>query len=112
MATSNSNGSQTATLTTEHTIGGAGNDTITTSGSFVIGIDANALVLGEELTVRVYLKVRSVGTTRLAYEATYDGVQNEPVILTIPVASTNELKFTIEQNGGTGRAFPWEIWEL
>ena len=107
MATSNSNGSQTATLTTEHTLA-----TITTDGSFVIGVDAANLVLGETLTLKVKLKVRSVGTTRLAYEATYSHVQNEPVILSIPVASTNEIVFTLEQNGGTGRAFPWEIWEL
>ena len=107
MTTSNSNGSQTAVISTEHTLG-----TITTSGSFVIGIDANAMALGDELIVRAKLKVRSVGTTRLAYEATYSHVQNEPVILSIPVASTNEIVFTIEQVAGTGRAFPWEIWEL
>ena len=107
MATSNSNGSQTAVISTEHTLA-----TITTSGSFVIGLDANAMVLGDELVVRVKLKVRSVGTTRLAYEATYSHVQGEPVILSIPVASTNEIVFTIEQTAGTGRAFPWEIWEL
>lgn len=107
MATSNSNGSQTAVISTEHTLA-----TISTSGSFAIGIDANAMVLGDELVVRVKLKVRSVGTTRLAYEATYTHVQGEPVILSIPVASTNEIVFTIEQTAGTGRAFPWEIWEL
>ena len=107
MATSNSNGSQTAVISTEHTLA-----TISTSGSFALGIDANAMVLGDELVVRVKLKVRSVGTTRLAYEATYTHVQGEPVILSIPVASTNEIVFTIEQTAGTGRAFPWEIWEL
>ena len=107
MATSNSNGSQTAVITTEHTLA-----TITTDGSFVIGIDASNMVLGDELIVRVKLKVRSTGTTRLAYEATYAHVQNEPVILSIPAASTNEIVFTLEQTAGTGRAFPWEIWEL
>jgi len=107
MATSNSSGSQTAVITTEHTLA-----TITTSGSFVIGVDANAMALGDELTLRVKLKVRSTGTTRLAYEANYAHVQGEPVILSIPVASTNEIVFTLEQTAGTGRAFPWEIWEL
>ena len=107
MATSNSNGSQTAVISTEHTLG-----TITTSGSFVIGIDSNAMVLGDELVLRVKVKVRSVGTTRLAYEATYAHVQGEPIIVSIPVASTNEIVFTLEQTAGTGRAFPWEIWEL
>lgn len=107
MTTSNSEGSQTAVLTTEHTLA-----TITTDGSFVLGVDTANLILGEELTLRVKLKVRSTGTTRLAYEAVYSHVQNEPVVISIPVASTNEIVFTLEQNGGTGRAFPWEIWEL
>ena len=107
MTTSNSNGSQTAVISTEHTLG-----TITTSGSFVIGIDANAMVLGDELVIRAKLKVRSVGTTRLAYEATYSQNQGLPVIISIPIASTNEVVFTLEQTAGTGRAFPWEIWEL
>jgi len=107
MATSNSDGSQTAVISTEHTLG-----TITTSGSFVLGLDTNAMALGDILVVRAKLKVRSAGTTRLTYEATYAHVQNEPVILSIPIASTNEVVFTIEQTAGTGRAFPWEIWEL
>lgn len=106
MATSNSDGSQTAT---------GGEDTlatITTSGSFVLGLDANNMALGDTLVVRVKLKVRSTGTTRLAFERTYANVQSEPVILSIPVASTNEIVFTIEQTAGTNRAYPWEIWEL
>lgn len=107
MTTSNSNGSQTAVISTEHTLG-----TITTSGSFVIGIDTNAMVLGDELVIRAKLKIRSVGTTRLAYEATYAHVQGAPAIISIPIASTNEVVFTLEQTAGTGRAFPWEIWEL
>ena len=107
MATSNSNGSQTAVISTEHTLA-----TITTDGSFVVGIDTNAMVLGDKLTLRVKVMVRSVGTTRLAYEVSYSNVQTEPVVLSIPVASTNEIVFTLEQTAGTGRAFPWEIWEL
>lgn len=107
MATSENNGSQTAVISTEHTL-----DTITTSGSFVIGIDASALAIGDVLILRVKVKVRSVGTTRIVYEATYAHVQGEPVIVSIPVVSTNEILFTLEQTDGTGRAFPWEIWSL
>ena len=66
MATSNSNGSQTAVISTEHALA-----TITTSGTFVIGVDANAMVLSDKLTLRVKCKVRAIGTTRLAYEATF-----------------------------------------
>ena len=107
MPTSNSNGSQTATVTTEHTLA-----TITTSGTFIIGIDCNAMALGDITTFRVKLKVRSVGTTRTVFTATYSHVQEDLVKLSIPVASTNEIVFTLEQETGTGRTYPWEIWEL
>jgi hypothetical protein len=107
MATSNSDGSQTAVISTEHTLA-----TITTSGSFVLAVDANNMALGDELILRVKLKVRSVGTTRLAYEVVYANIPNEPVLISIPVASTNEIVFTLEQTAGTGRTYPWEIWEL
>lgn len=106
MATSQANGSQTATLS-EDTLA-----TVTDAGSFVLGIDASALTLGDEIVVRAKLKVRSVGTTRLAYEATYKNTLAEPVILSIPIASTNELVFTLHQTSGAARAFPWEVWKL
>ena len=107
MATSNSDGSQTAVISTEHTLG-----TITTAGSFVLMVDTNAMALGDKLTLRAKVKVRSTGTTRLAYTANYAQVQGDPVKLSIPIASTNEVVFTLEQTAGTGRAFPWEIVEL
>ena len=107
MPSSNSNGSQTASISTEHTLA-----TITTSGSFVLGVDLNAMALGDVVTLRVKLKVRSVGTTRLVYEVTYAHNQSPPNVLSLPVVSTNEVVFTLEQSAGTGRAFPWEIWEL
>ena len=101
MATSNDDGSQTAT---------GGEDTlsspITVAGSYVLMVDTSAMVNGDKLILRAKTKVRSVGTTRLAH------VQGEPVIVSIPVASTNEIVFTLEQTAGTGRAYPWEIVEL
>ncbi len=108
MATSNNNGSQTAVVTTEHTLGGA----ITSSGTFVLGVDTSAMAKGDTLILRVKLKVRSVGTTGLVYEASYANVQGDVVKLSIPVVSTNEVVFTLTQTAGTGRAYPWEIWEL
>jgi len=111
MPTSNSNGSQTATVTTEHIIGNGG-AAITDVATFVLGVDTSNMALIDELILRVYVKVRSTGTTRLVYSASYAHVQSIPVKLSIPVPSTNEIKFTLEQTAGTGRAFPWEIWEL
>lgn len=106
MATSNSNGSLTAT-------GGEDNiQTITTSGSFVLTIDTNAMALGDEIVIRVKHKVRSVGTTRLYDEVVYAHNQDRQVKISIPAPSTNEVVFTLEQTAGTNRTYPWEILEL
>lgn len=106
-ASSNSSGTQTATIDTEHTLA-----TITDDGSFVICVDTNAMALGDQLLLRVKTKTTSGGTTRLAYQAAY--IHNQTIVnkFSVPVVSTNEVVFTLEQIDGTGRAYPWEIWEL
>lgn len=107
MATSHSDGSQTAVIGTEHTLG-----TITTAGTYVLNVDTANMNYGDQLIIRVNTRVRSVGTTRQAYSALYAHVQADPVKISIPVASPNEIEFTIEQTTGTGRAYPWEIVSL
>ena len=107
MATSNSDGSQTATVTTEHTLA-----TITDAGTYVLLVDTVNMELADKLVLRAKTKVRSTGTTRLAYEAKYEHVQSQLVKISIPIASVNEIVFTLEQTEGTGRAYPWEIVSL
>lgn len=107
MASSHSDGSQTATLDTEHTLA-----TITTPGIYQLQVDLNNMVLGDVLIVRSKLKVRSTGTTRLLTTSRYAHVPSELVAVTIPVVATNEVVFTIEQTDGTGRAYPWEVVQL
>jgi|SaaInlStandDraft_4_1057021.scaffolds.fasta_scaffold03943_9 hypothetical protein len=107
MPSSNSSGTQAATVTSEHTLA-----TITTVGTFVLYVDMNALALGDELILRAKVKVTSGGTTRLAYAGTYKNVQENLVAISIPIASVNEVVFTLHQAAGTSRSFPWEIVEL
>lgn len=107
MASSQSNGEQTATISTEHTL-----QTITAAGTYVLMVDTNNMALGDKLVLKAKVKVRSTGTTRLMQEAWFVHVQGEPVKVSVPVASTNELVFTLEQTAGTGRAFPWEVVQL
>jgi len=107
MATSQADGSQTATINTEHTLA-----TVTDAGSFVLYVDTNAMALGDVLELRVKYKVRSTGTTREMQVAYYAHVQGQPVKASIPVSSPNECVFTLKQTAGTGRAFPWEVVKL
>ncbi len=107
MASSQSSGTQVAVITTEHTL-----QTISTAGTFVLYVDTNAMVLGDELELRAKTKVLSSGTTREFLVATYAHPQGQPVKASIPVASINECVFTLKQTAGTGRSFNWEIIEL
>lgn len=107
MTATYSDGSQTATISTEHTLA-----TITADGTYQLQVDCNAMALGDITELRAKLKVRSTGTTRLLYVHRLAHVQSPPVVVTVPVASTNELVFTLTQTAGTGRAFPWEIVQL
>lgn len=103
-------GSQTATLTTEHTLidltaGGIG----PAPGYLQLVVDISALVGGEDLEILVYEAVRAGGTVRVVERVFVTGGQNDPVLKTNMHACTNGAKFTLKQTGGTGRAFPWEL---
>lgn len=104
MPTSQAEGAQTAVIDTEHVLA-----TITTAGNYVLTVDTSNMVLGDKLTLRAKLKVRSTGTTRLAYIGTYSHTQETPVAISIPVPTISEAVFTLEQTAGTGRTFNWEI---
>ena len=107
MATSKSSGTQSATVTTEHTL----LDT-SDAGTYVLYVDTNAMVAGDELELRVYLKVTSGGTTREMVIGNYAHAQAQAVKASIPVASVNNCKFTLTQSAGTSRSFPWEVVSL
>ena len=107
MPSNKNEGSQVATVTTEHTLA-----TVTDAGNYLFYVDTNVLALGDELILRVKVKVRSTGTTRLAFQAAYKNVVGEPIIQSIPVSIVNEAVFTLEQATGTSRTFDWAVVDM
>jgi hypothetical protein len=105
MAAIESSGTQSATLTTEHTLG----TSPTTGKTRVLLVDANALAAGETLTLRIKGKVLTGGTQRLIREAVFTGPLTEPHIQSMPVIQPFGGDFTLTQAGGTGRSFDWSI---
>jgi hypothetical protein len=100
-------GSQTATLDTEHPLG---TDPDTTDGVFQFFVDVDLLVRGETLEIRIYEKCRAAGDTakqihmwKLAHD------QTDPLWVSPPLVLLHGWRFTIKQSGGTGRVFPWSI---
>jgi hypothetical protein len=107
MATSQAEGSQTATIDTEHTLA-----TVTTAGTYALSVDLSNLALGDKVTLRAKVKVRSTGTTRTAFTGTYAHTQENPVAISIPIPTVSECVFSLEQTDGIGRAFDWEVISL
>ena len=97
-------GTQTATLSTEHTIG-----TSTGIGIYVLVVDTNEMASGDTLTIRMKTKVLSGGTMRLADEVVLTGAQAVPNKYSVPIPSDVEIFCSIEQTTGTVRAYPWKL---
>lgn len=107
MAVSEANGNtQACSIGTEHTL-----DTITTAGTYQLGLDLSNLVAGDILEVRVYTKVRAGATSRVAFQAVYPGPRSADDMnaYTPPLMIHTEVKYTIKQTAGTGRNVVWSI---
>lgn len=105
--TQESSGSQTATVTTEHTLA-----TITTQKSFCLVVDCDALAAGEYVEIKIKRDVRSADSTRTMYARIVSWLEADMTpIIQMPVvpAGGGEFVCTLKQLNGTGRAFPWAV---
>jgi len=101
-------GSQTATISTEHTL-----STPTSPGTYVLTVDAANLAAGDVLELRCYGKARSGDTERLLYRGTYGPAPlAAPLLQSLPIVTPHYARFTLKQTAGTGRAFPWATYTL
>lgn len=103
--TSVQNGTQTATISTEHTLGSA----VTAAGTFLLSVNTTNMANGDILELRAKTKVLTGGSEAVYMLATYAHVQGDPVKMSIPIPSLYSLTFTLKQTAGTGRSFEWNI---
>lgn len=106
-------GSQTATITTLHTLN-SGTPPRTTDGIFVLRVDVSALVMGDAVEFLVAEEVQNdSGTARDAIIGELVGAQGDNDWWhSVPFLLANGWDFKLRQTVGTGRAFPWSIWQL
>lgn len=103
-------GTQTATVTTEHTLA-----SVNQAGVYTLHVDTVNMAAGDVLELRVYQMVLTGGTARVAHFMQYSGAQpaHDQIKPSIPLSNeltdTDALKFTLKQTFGTGRAFPWKV---
>lgn len=107
----NTGGTQTATVTTEHTLA-----TITTAGRYQLTVNVTNLANGatpDIVEIRQKIKVRSGGSEVEEKLWTIGpGAQSEKVFRTVPIPSPFSVKYTLKQTQGTGRDFEWSVIDL
>lgn len=104
MPSSVASGSQTAVISTEHTLA-----TSTAGYTFVLVVDTANLANGDAVELRIYTKCKSGGTERLAYCRKYANAQEELIKYSPPVPADVSCKATLKQTAGTGRVFDWSL---
>lgn len=89
--------------TTEHscTTDTAGPDTDTTDGVFQVWLDVSDMIAGDQLQIRVYEKVRSADTQRIAYQAILTGAQSDPIWVSPSLILMHGWDVTLDALAGT-----------
>ena len=103
-----SSGTQTATVSTEHSLSDS-----TTAGTFQLAVDTSNLSSTEAVELRAYEKViNTSGTYRQVAIVTVYAGDPSPLSLSPPLLCPNGAKFTLKQLSGTGRSFDWAVWSI
>ena len=102
--TVDSSGTQSATVTTEHSL-------YSTSSAKILQavVDLANMVNDDELEIRVKVKAISGGTARLAFYGTYKHDQGDVLAVTPPIASPYYWELTLKQTAGTSRNYDWYV---
>ena len=76
-----------------------------------MSVDISALAADEVVTLRIKTAVLTAGTQRITYQKTFGSQQAgiEPIVTLPPLLFDQDAVFTLEQNNGTGRSFPWKV---
>jgi hypothetical protein len=89
--------------------------TAAVAGTFTLHVDCINMAAGDILELRIRQMVLTGGTARVAYYASWSGVQPTDDMIKISVPISNELveagalDFRLNQDAGTARAFPWKV---
>lgn len=103
-------GTQTATVTTEHTL-----SDVNLAGTYTLHVDLNLMADGDTLELRIYQMVLTGGTRRVAYIDSWNDEQpaDNKIAVSVPISNeltdSGSLRFTLKQTAGTSRDFPWKV---
>lgn len=87
----------------------AGPDVETSDGYFTFVIDLSALGAGDVFTMKLYEKVVSGATQRLADSWTFSGVQSRLIVITPSFPLMHGWEGTLIKEAGIDRSITWSI---
>jgi len=99
-------GTQVATIGTEHFLG---TDPKTTSTVAQVIIDLSNMAAGDITEIRIYRAAKSGATPRVVEVWTAVGPQGRPVFVSPPIIFTANWRVSLKQIAGTGRSYDWSI---
>ncbi len=99
-----SDGTQSATPGTEHTLYAP-----STAGMYILIVDVNALSGAEVVELRAKEKALTAGTERVVSLMVFPSGLVEPITRSIPFSWPYGGTFTLTQVGGSSRSFPWSV---
>lgn len=108
--TAQGSGTQTATVTTEHTL-----LDVAVAGTFTLHVDAVNMADGDALELRAYQIVLTGGTRHVAYYGCWTDAQvaDDRIKISVPISNeltdSGSLRFTLKQTLGTSRNFDWKV---
>lgn len=83
--------------------------TSTTGKTYVLVVDLNPMVNGDEIELRLKTKVLTGSTERLAYFAGYAHIQAAPNKYSVPVPANWSCKATLKQVAGSNHTYDWAL---
>jgi len=115
MAITDVHGTQTATVTTEHTLA----DTAA-AGTYVLYVDLTGMLAGDITELRIYMKVLTGDTagTLCVYYDSFSGVPpaTDEVAASPPITTaltgSGAVRATLKQTTGTSRNYNWSLVQI
>jgi hypothetical protein len=99
-------GTQTATIGTEHFLG---TDPKTTSTVAQVIIDLSNMAAGDVTELRIYRAAKAGATPKVVEVWAAVGAQGRPIFVSPPIIFTANWRVSLKQTAGTGRSYDWSI---
>jgi hypothetical protein len=99
-------GTQTATIGTEHFLGV---DPKTTATVAQVIVSLANMAAGDVTEIRIYRAAKSGATPAVVELWTAVGPQGRPVFVSPPIIFTANWRVSLKQTAGTGRSYDWSI---